>query len=87
VGSELERLDEAEGEVIMAEKSVFVSGNPGVKPNQKLSEADVSSSKDAYGNGYKDPAQTLSEQEKFGTNLNPVKNPPMPAKGLRGVGG
>lgn len=70
----------------MAEKSVFVGGNASGSP-KKLSAEDVSSGKDTYGGKYQDAALTLSEQEKFGTNLNPVQNQPLPAKGLRNVGG
>lgn len=43
--------------------------------------------KDEYMGQYKQPQDSMSEAEKFGTNENPVKNDQMPAKGLRQVGG
>lgn len=42
---------------------------------------------DEYDGKYKDRSQTMSEAEKFGTNQLPVQNDPLPAKGLRQVGG
>ncbi len=43
--------------------------------------------KDEYGGKYKERADSASEEEKFGTSQNPVKDDAMPAKNLKSVGG
>jgi hypothetical protein len=48
----------------------------------KPTEKDVLK-KDEYLGGYKDRAQTASEEEKFGGNQNPSISDPLPAKNLR----
>ena len=43
--------------------------------------------KDEYHGRYEDSSSKKSEVEKFGTDQIPVQNDPLPAKGLREVGG
>lgn len=62
--------------------SSFKSGNANSPATQKPSQA-----ADEYEGRYKDAADGLSEAQKFGTDQLPVKNDPLPAKGLRSAGG
>lgn len=69
----------------MAENNSFKTGGGGGDVQNKPGEA--WKDKDEYGGQYKDPAQTLTEAQKFGTDQLPVQNDALPAKGLKGVGG
>lgn len=46
-----------------------------------------SAPKDSYLGRYKSADKGKSEAEKFGTDQNPVQNDPLPAKGLKSMGG
>ena len=52
------------------------------KPTKEDSER-----KDEYGGQYKDASDGKSEAQKYGTDQLPVENDPLPAKGLKSVGG
>lgn len=70
----------------MSEKSSFKEGSANGREQNKPTSAD-SAPKDEYYGRYKDAAVSASEEEKFGGSQNPVKNVPMPARNLKGVGG
>jgi hypothetical protein len=69
----------------MAEQSSFKPG-AGAGGQNKPTDADVKR-KDEYDDKYKERADQYGEAEKYGTDQNPVKHDPLPAKGLHGVGG
>ena len=66
--------------------SSFKSGNANSPATQKPSKED-SERKDEYGGKYKCNDDGLSEAQKFGTDQLPVKNDPLPASGLKSIGG
>lgn len=68
----------------MAESSSFKQGTGTGGTSEK---PEASNGKDTYKGGYKDPATTLSEAEKWGTNEIPLKNDELPAKNLKSTGG
>jgi len=70
----------------MAEKSSFSGGSANSNTQNKPKDED-GKRVDEYGGSYKDPAQSLSEAEKFGTSENPATAEKLPAKGLKSVGG
>ena len=43
--------------------------------------------KDEYHGKWKSNADGVSEDDKFGISQNPVQDKPLPAKGLKSVGG
>lgn len=66
--------------------SSFKPGNANSPTTSAPSKAD-SERRDEYEGRYKDASDGLSEAQKFGTDQLPVRNDPLPAKGLRSVGG
>ena len=69
----------------MAENSSFRPGG-GNNTQNKPTKAD-SERRDEYNGGYKERANEYNETAKFGTDQLPVQNDPLPAKGLKNVGG
>lgn len=70
----------------MAEKSSFKQGSANANTQNKPTDADVARA-DEYNGSYKDPALSISEEEKFGNGDNPVQTEKLPAKNLRSSGG
>lgn len=70
----------------MAENNSFRPGGATNNVQNKPSSADAGR-RDEYKGNYKDRCDGVSEAEKFGTNDNPVKHDPLPAKGLGSAGG
>lgn len=66
------------------EKSSFIPGNPPGTPHRKPTAED-GSPKDEYYGKYKPDSST--PDEKWGENLNPLRETPLPASGLKSVGG
>lgn len=70
----------------MSDQSSFKAGS-GTGGKSALGKEQESNGKDTYHGGYKDGSKGMSEAEKWGTNLNPVQDGSLPAKGLRNAGG
>lgn len=71
----------------MSEDNTFKSGSTGGDQQNKPTKED-SERKDEYGNNtYKCRSSGMSEQQLFGTDQLPVQDDPLPAKGLKSVGG
>lgn len=70
----------------MAEQSSFKTGGANAPTQNKKTPQDAERD-DEYNGNYKSSCEGVGEDEKWGLNANPVKNEPLPAKGLKNTGG